>query len=111
MGGHKGLPGLTFMFRKDWQESERYLDLNLQSAFARDLGDIAATAASQGLASRENLARKDCVSRALMDKARTSFEAIQVLCKYLFVGDARAIIRTMVETIINGAYISNAGKN
>jgi len=96
------------MFRKEWLESERYLDFSLQSAFARELGDLAATTASQGLGARENLARKDCLSIALMHKARVSFEAVQLLCKFLLVGDARAIIRTMCEAIINGAYISNA---
>jgi len=96
------------MFRTDWSESGHHLDFGFQSVLARELGDLAASAASQGLAAKVNSVRKDCIGIALMEKARTSFEAIQVLCRHLFVGDARAIIRTMVEAIINGAYISNA---
>ena len=93
----------------DLSESGPHLDFGLQTVVAGGLSDLAVVAFEPEHVLREDSRQKDHVSVALLDKARTSFEAIRVLCEHLLVGDARVVIRSMVEAIINGAYIAHSG--
>ena len=97
------------LLRINSSESGPHLDFSFQKSMARELGDLAAMAFEQDRVSRDDFTQKDYVSVALMKKAHLSFKAIRVLCEHLLVGDARAVIRSMAETIINGAYISDVG--
>lgn len=87
---------------------ETYLDLDVQCALAGKLSELAARVALPSRDALGQLTRKDSIAMALMEKARISFDAVQLLCKHLFVGDARATIRTMCEATINGAYLSSS---
>ncbi len=53
--------------------------------------------------------RKDYVFFGLADKGRVTFEAIRVLCEKSLIDDAFCLVRTLIEGIINGAYVAHKG--
>ena len=100
---------VRFMLRINSSESGPHLNFGFQRAMAGELANLAAMAFEKDRMSRDDFTEKDYVSVPLMNKAHLSFKAIRVLCEHLLVGDARAVIRSLAETIINGAYISDVG--
>lgn len=93
----------------DQVESDSQLNLNHQTGVAEALSKLAVQALHTTTFSTETFVPRKRVVVALMNKARKSFEAIRVLCAHKMVGDARALIRSLTEVIVNGAYISHVG--
>jgi len=53
--------------------------------------------------------RKDLIFLALADKCFVSTSAIQVLCEKGFVDDGLALVRVLIEAVINAGYILESG--
>jgi hypothetical protein len=85
------------------------LNLDHQRAIAKDLWDLSNQVFEGTHQAETEFTRKDYVFFGLADKARVTFEAIQVLCDKSLIDDAFCLVRTLIEGIINGAYVAHKG--
>jgi hypothetical protein len=77
-----------------------------QSDIAQALSILAREMFAGTIQSEVEFVQKDYIFFALADKSLTTFEAIQVLCERLLVDDSFALARTLIESVINGTYVS-----
>ncbi len=91
--------------------SRKNLTLNYkhQRKISKQLLDFANEGFEGTLHAETEFTRKDYAFLGLADKARITFEAIQVLCEKSLLDDAFALSRTMIEAVINGAYVAHMG--
>jgi hypothetical protein len=82
------------------------LDVVHQSNIAMKLAELAKQILSGTIRSEAEFVRKDYVFFALADKSVMTFDAIQILCERFLVDDAFALIRVLIESVINGTYVS-----
>lgn len=85
------------------------LDFDHQCAIAVNLTTFANQVFEGTHTAETQFTRKDYVFFGLADKARLTFEAIQVLCERSLIDDAFVLVRAMIEAVINGAYIAHMG--
>jgi hypothetical protein len=86
-------------------EKKPTLNLEHQSTTAKELLAFGKQIMSGTIHARTVFTQKDYAFFALADKSLATFEGIGVLCEHQLVDDGFALIRVLVEGIINAAFV------